>query len=80
MTFTSICVKAFLILDDGLGRYGDSKRWFHRECIKLNKTEYNRLSGDNNIKWLCTRNYCVFFTSDPLYQNCPCKWIPFYQH
>lgn len=67
MTITCpVCVKAVLDSEDGLNCDGDCKRWFHRECIKMNKTEYNRLSSDSNIKWLCTRTDCITASSTPM--------------
>lgn len=61
-----VCVKAVLDSEDGLNCDGDCKRWFHRECIKMNKTEYNKLSVDCNIKWLCTRTDCITASSTPM--------------
>ncbi|XP_054280059.1 uncharacterized protein LOC128998090 [Macrosteles quadrilineatus] len=63
-----VCVKAVLDSEDGLECDGDCKRWFHRECIRMNKTEYNRLGNDGNIKWSCSRMDCVSFSSTPISQ------------
>lgn len=54
-----ICVKAVLDAEEGVGCDADCQRWFHRECIKMSKQEYQRISGDNNVKWNCTRTDCM---------------------
>lgn len=33
-------------------------RWFHRDCVKIPKAEYDRLSADDNLKWDCLRADC----------------------
>lgn len=36
---------------------------------QMNKTDYNCLSGDSNIKWLCTRTKCVSPSNTPISQH-----------
>jgi len=61
-----ICVKLVLDSEEGVGCDGACGRWFHRECLKMPKTEYQRLCGNNNEKWLCMRTDCVAPANQPL--------------
>lgn len=61
-----ICVKAVLDSEDGVICDGDCARWFHRDCLKMPKSEYQRLSGDSRIKWTCNRTDCLKNVSDSI--------------
>lgn len=66
MTFSCpICVKAVLDSDDGVGCEASCQRWFHRECIGMSKPEYQRISGNNKIKWYCSRTDCLPPSNQP---------------
>lgn len=54
-----ICVKAVLNSEEGVACENACQRWFHRECLKMPKAEYQRISGDNRIKWACNRADCI---------------------
>ncbi|KAG8244620.1 hypothetical protein J6590_019876 [Homalodisca vitripennis] len=62
----SLCVKKVLDTDEGVSCDDACNRWFHRECLKMSKAEYLRLSGNNNEKWYCTRTDCTALTNQPL--------------
>lgn len=66
LPFCPVCVKT--VLDTEKGIYCDNacQRWFHRECVKISKSEYQRISGDNKIKWICSRVDCLALTDQPL--------------
>lgn len=59
-----ICIKVVLNSEDGVCCDGTCERWFHRECLKMPKAEYQRISSDTRIKWQCTRTDCGKATSD----------------
>lgn len=63
-----VCVKAVLDSEEGVACDNACQRWFHRECLKMSKTEYQRISGDNNVKWYCTRTDCIVPSAQPQYQ------------
>lgn len=65
-TSCPVCVKVVLNTDDGIGCDGPCDRWFHRECVSMNKTEYQRISGNTKLKWYCTRTDCVDTSNQPL--------------
>lgn len=61
-----ICVKVVLDSEEGVCCDGVCERWFHRECVKMSKTDYQRISSDNNIKWHCGRADCGRIPADPI--------------
>jgi len=61
-----ICVKLVRDSDEGVGCDGVCGRWFHRECLRMPKTEYHKLSGNN--KWNCMRTDCIAPAQQPLSQ------------
>lgn len=63
-----ICVKEVLDSDEGVECDGLCKRWFHRECVKMSKTEYQRISGSNHVKWYCSRTDCILSPTQPMNQ------------
>lgn len=54
-----VCVKSVLDTEEGVNCDGACGRWFHRDCLKMAKSEYLRLSGNNKEKWLCSRSDCI---------------------
>lgn len=60
-----VCVKNILGSEDGIGCDGACQRWFHRECIDMTKSEYQRLSANNKIKWFCSRVDCIPSSDQP---------------
>lgn len=61
-----VCVKGVLDTEEGLGCDAECERWFHRECVKVSKSEYQRFSNDNSIKWYCHRTDCKKTVADPI--------------
>lgn len=37
---------------------GGCGRWFHRDCVKISKAEYEKLSANTSLKWECLRDDC----------------------
>lgn len=64
-----ICVKVDFDPEEGVGCDGACERWFHRECVKMSKTEDQHMCGDNNIKWTCNRADCNRTTADPIHSK-----------
>lgn len=64
--FCPVCVRAVLDSDEGICCDSACQRWFHRECVKMPKSEYLRISGDNKIRWNCFRVDCLAPTDQPL--------------
>lgn len=64
-TSCPVCCKSVLDSEEGIGCDGDCQRWFHRECIKMSKAEYQRISGNNNLTWNCTRTDCLQSSNQP---------------
>lgn len=62
----AVCVKLVLDTEEGIECDGVCKRWFHRECCKISKAEYQRMSSNNNNKWYCSRTDCVDRSMLPL--------------
>ncbi|KAG8338033.1 hypothetical protein J6590_009310 [Homalodisca vitripennis] len=60
-----VCIKSVLDSEEGIGCDGACMRWFHRECIKMSKSEYQRISGNNNVKWYCLRTDCLQSSNQP---------------
>lgn len=54
-----VCVKSVLDTEKGIGCDGDCARWFHSECVKMPSSEYNKLAGDDRLKWHCLRTDCL---------------------
>lgn len=65
-TACPICIKLVLDSDEGVCCDADCERWFHRECLRMPKSEYQRICSDNNIKWECSRTDCKRVTVDPI--------------
>lgn len=61
------CVKVVLDSEEGEFCDADCERWFHRECLRMGKTEYQRISADNNIK--CNITDCKKLTVDPIHDK-----------
>lgn len=59
-------MKSVLDSDEGVCCDDACERWFHRECLKMPKAEYQRISSDNNYKWVCTRTDCKKASTDPI--------------
>lgn len=55
-----------LVIDRGIQCDSDCSRWFHPECVGLNKTEYSAYANDVNKKWTCDRVDCYLPNQDPL--------------
>lgn len=53
-----VCVRTVLDSDEGTGCDGPCHRWFHRDCMKISRAEYSKLSGDTSLKWYCSRADC----------------------
>lgn len=68
-TNCSLCVKVVLDAEEGVFCDADCEWWFHRDCLRMGKTEYQRISADNNIKWECNRTDCKKFTADPIHDK-----------
>lgn len=60
-----LCVKAVLDSNDGVSCEASCQRWFHRECIGMSKAEYQRISGNNKVKWYCSRTDCLPPSNQP---------------
>lgn len=60
-----ICVKKVLDSEEGVQCDEICQRWFHRECLKMSKSEYQHISNSNDVKWYCTRTDCFNLTSQP---------------
>ncbi|KAG8308977.1 Pygopus [Homalodisca vitripennis] len=41
-------------------------RWFHRDCVKISKAEYDRLAADQSLKWECLRSDCEDENKKPI--------------
>lgn len=54
-----VCLREVTNRQYGIKCDGACDRWFHRDCVKLSKTEYERLAADENQKWQCLRADCV---------------------
>lgn len=54
----AVCVKVVLDSDEGICCDGLCVRWFHRDCMKIPRTEYTKLAGDSTLKWYCSRADC----------------------
>lgn len=54
-----ICVKKVDDDDEGLQCDNPCDRWFHRQCTGVPKSDYAKISGDNSVKWYCSRADCV---------------------
>lgn len=61
----ALCVKAVLDSEEGVCCDESCDRWFHRECLKMPKAKYQRISSDRGIKWRCARTDCKS-TDDPI--------------
>lgn len=53
-----VCVRLVLDVEEGIGCDAECERWFHRECVRMPKADYQRLCSDKNLKWKCTRTDC----------------------
>lgn len=53
------CLRKVLGGDEGIRCDGPCDRWFHRECVRITKTEYTKLSSSSQNKWYCTRVDCT---------------------
>ncbi|KAG8261250.1 hypothetical protein J6590_077907, partial [Homalodisca vitripennis] len=60
-----VCVKMVLDTEEGIGCDGDCQRWFHRECIKMSKAEYQSKCADTKNKWYCARTDCLGSSNQP---------------
>lgn len=49
-----------------MGCEGDCLRWFHRDCIKMPKSEYAKFCSDKSLKWSCNRADCAPDGCNPL--------------
>lgn len=65
-TSCPICVKTVLDSEDGVNCDGPCQRWFHKTCLNMSKTEYQRISSNTNVKWYCSRTDCVDNSGQPL--------------
>lgn len=61
----TICVKAVLDSEEGIECDGRCKRWFHRECAKVTKSEYLRIAGNPSNKWYCSRTDSIEQDKNP---------------
>lgn len=52
------CVKKVLDTDEGIQCDGVCCRWFHRSCVGVPKSEYNKLAANTQNKWYCLRVDC----------------------
>lgn len=59
-----ICIRAVLDSEEGIGCDGPCQRWFHSGCLRMPKTEYQRLCS-SSTKWYCTRSDCLDPTQQP---------------
>lgn len=53
-----VCATLVLETDKGIGCDGLCLRWFHRDCMKIPKSEYAKLAVVTSLKWHCTRADC----------------------
>lgn len=65
-TTCPVCVRLVLDVDEGVCCDAECERWFHRECVRMLKAEYQRLSSDSNLKWRCTRTDCKKSSANPV--------------
>lgn len=49
-----------------MGCEGACLRWFHRDCIKMPKSEYAKFCSDKSLKWFCNRADCTPEGCNPL--------------
>lgn len=61
-----VCVKVVLDSEEGIDCDGICRRWFHRSCMSMSKTEYLRISGNTNVEWYCTRMDYLHTPNQPL--------------
>ncbi|KAG8301489.1 hypothetical protein J6590_053561 [Homalodisca vitripennis] len=54
----SVCVKYVLDGEDGIICDANCNRWFHPDCVKLDRDEFKKLSADRKRKWFCNRTDC----------------------
>lgn len=59
------CCKTVLNTDEGLQCDGPCDRWFHRSCVGVSKTEYQKIASDTSVKWFCSRVDCDTAPSVP---------------
>lgn len=62
--FCPVCLRAVLDTEEGIGCDGACQRWFHRDCLRMTKAEYQRLCG-GSTKWMCTRSDCLDSSNQP---------------
>jgi hypothetical protein len=61
-----VCVKLVLDSEEGIGCESKCLRWFHRDCIKMPKSEYTKFCGNKALKWSCCRADCSPEDANPL--------------
>lgn len=49
--------------NQGIQCDGPCNRWFHKECAKVTKPEYERISSNSNLAWYCYRSDCTTFAN-----------------
>ncbi|KAG8272000.1 hypothetical protein J6590_050908 [Homalodisca vitripennis] len=61
------CVKQVLDSEEGIGYNGACQRWFHRTCLNMPKTKYQRFCGNSTLTiWFCLRADCLAPSNQPL--------------
>lgn len=61
-----VCVRKVLDSDQGLQCDSDCDRWFHRECVKVTKADYDSYAKNAKNSWKCTRADCLPVADSPL--------------
>jgi hypothetical protein len=57
-SYCPVCGKKSETNECGLNCTGYCEDWFHRSCIKISKTEYEKLARDARNRWECGRDDC----------------------
>jgi hypothetical protein len=53
-----VCLREVTDHQQGIQCEAVCNRWFHRDCVRIPKADYDRLSADNSLKWECFRADC----------------------
>lgn len=60
------CLREVTERQQGIKCDSDCGRWYHKDCVKLSKAEYDRLAADQNLKWECQRSDCEEHNNKPI--------------